>query len=276
MLQAVSGIEDNMANRNGFTVSNPILLLIIGVLTAGILSDGKLYNRQPPLQTIYPHDNAAEQPELIELYHDDQLHLSFIRSNSEWTQTTPIKAPAQQQRVQVLLDTNSYSRRQYPESSLSGTDVFNNSITLKIDGDEFHFGDIEPVSKLRYVRANNHIYLQPDYVIPLLGAANNAFVDLKISNDVQQLRVGESVLGNADRWSNLTALSLVENELADQYSTTPGVDIELLEKNRTIKLTAYHTNKGYVVSAENGFHYLLGSKTAESIGLADLLLTKQP
>jgi len=183
-----------MASHNtrpdGFKISNLTLLLVIAVLTSGILFDGILYNKPLVQQVIYPIEDA----QLIELHLDDQLILAFKQSDEQWSQTHPFSAPAQQQRVQVLLDTNRFTRREYKESQLPDTDIFNQSVTLTVDGNPYELGSVEPVSNLRYVKADKRIYLQPDTVIPLLRAANNAFVDLKITAEVQQVSIGGSSL----------------------------------------------------------------------------------
>jgi len=251
------------ARPDSFKISNLTLLLVIALLTGGILLDGILYNKPVVQQAIYPIDNAQS----IELHHDGQLLLAFRQTDTQWTQTHPFKAPAQKQRVQILLDTNHYSRREYSESQLPGTDIFSQPVKLTVDGATYELGTVEPVSNLRYVRANKRIYLQPDTVIPLLSASNNAFVDLKITAEVEQISIGESSMEQPERWSNLQAIDIVESP------SGPGLDVTLKQHKQTVNLIARKSDNGYVLSAANGFHYLLNTATAESIGLAERLKT---
>jgi|GEM_PF-3730692 len=85
-------------------------------------------------------------------------------------QTLPVTAPALQQRLKPLLETNRYNSRSYALSDIPAAEIFTDAITLTINQAEFHFGSIEPVSKLRFVRSGEKAYLQPDTVLPMLSA----------------------------------------------------------------------------------------------------------
>jgi len=247
------------ANSKRFTISNPVLLLLITILGIGILLDGILYNKAIVKPAIYPIHDAQS----IELRHKDQLLLAFVKNKNKWIQVYPVKAPAISDRVQMLLDTNRFSSRRYKTSQLSGEDIFTDSVTLTINNEQYQLGSIEPVSGLRYVRANEHVYLQPDSVLPLLSAANNTFTDLKISNDVQQVSIANTEFKQPVRWSNLHAIDFVKS------ASGTGIEISLKQNNNTLRLTAHQSENGYVLSHPNGFHYLLDKATAANIGLTD-------
>lgn len=247
----------------GYSLSNPALLVILAVVGAGILLDGTLYNRPQQIPTIYPIEAATE----IELHVDNQLITRFEKVRDSWHQTQPVLAPAHGERVQVLLDTNHFSRRHYKNNEIPSETVFNNPITLTINNASYEFGTLEPVSKLRYVRANDRVYLQPDSVIPLLSATNNAFIDLRVTGKVEQLKIGDTVLQKPANWSNLMATDVLTEAPAGE-----GLNIQLTESSRTLTLVAKVTDAGYSLSHENGFHYLLDADTAVVTGLADLQL----
>jgi len=247
----------------GFGLSNLALLAVIGILALLILLDGKLYNKPHQQQLIYPISDAQS----VEVYFDDELLLGFTKADDLWRQSHPTKAPVQQQRVQVLLDTNKTSPRHYNVSDVPADEIFKDSFTLRIDSKEYQLGTTEPVGNLRYVKAADKVYLQPDKVLPILSAANNAFIDLGITDQVQHISVGETSLEHTEEWSNLMAVSVI----AETASQTPGTEIKLTQNRQTSKLIARHSDAGYTLTTENGFQYLLDPQTAESLGLADLL-----
>ena len=255
---------NRVANREGYRLSNPALMAVIAVLGTGILLDGILYNKKPPQTAIHALGDAQS----IELQFAGEQILSFDKINNDWQQSFPVSAPVQSQRLQVLLDTNKYSQRKYATADVPEEDIFVDSIKLKINDAEYDFGSIEPVSKLRYVRSGDQVYLQPDTVVPLLSTANNAFLDLKITDEVQNITVGETTLEQPDAWSNLTAVDVV-----DDKSAGPALDIEVISNKKSHHLKAKHSDLGYTISQDNGYTYLLDKTTAESLGLADLLHT---
>ena len=256
---------NNKANRDGFRISNLTLLGVIAALGTGVLLDGKLYNKRPQQAAIH----ALGDAQTIELQFAGEQILSFDKINNNWQQSYPVSAPVQAQRLQVLLDTNKYSQRKYAATDIPEEDIFVDPIKLKINDAEYDFGSIEPVSRLRYVRSGDLVYLQPDTVVPLLSASNNAFLDLQITHDVENITIGETTLEQPDTWSNLQAVDVI-----DDKSSGPALDIEVISNKKSKLLKAKHSDSGYTISEDNGFTYLLDPTTAESLGLTDLLPKK--
>ncbi len=254
----------------GLKISNVALLVLIATLGTGILLDGRAYNKPTPMQAIYPLKNTAS----IEVHFDQQLILEFKKNKQQqWLQSTPIAAPALQQRVEVLLDTNKHGQRYYSSTTLPLEDIFKDSITLKIDSATYEFGSVEPVSKLRYVLADDRVYLQPDSVIPLLSGASNAFIDLKITEQVESISIGNTPVTQPDLWSNLTAIDVTPKSA---ILSDAGLKINLVQNGKTLTLTAVRSGKGYVISSENGFDYTLSAESANSLGLEKLLTSSNP
>ena len=253
------------ANRDGFRISNLTLLGVIAALGTGVQLDGKPYNKRPQQTAIH----ALGDAQTIELQFAGEQILSFDKINNNWQQSYPVSAPVQAQRLQVLLDTNKYSQRKYAATDIPEEDIFVDPIKLKINDAEYDFGSIEPVSRLRYVRSGDLVYLQPDTVVPLLSASNNAFLDLQITHDVENITIGETTLEQPDTWSNLQAVDVI-----DDKSSGPALDIEVISNKKSKLLKAKHSDSGYTISEDNGFTYLLDPTTAESLGLTDLLPKK--
>lgn len=262
-MRLLNSRSSNVTHSEGFRLSNPALLAVIAVLGTGILLDGKLYNKKPPQTAIHALGDAQS----VELQFAGEQILSFDRVNNDWQQSFPLPAPVHAERVQVLLDTNKYSQRKYAASDVPEEDIFVDPIKLKINDAEYDFGSIEPVSKLRYVRSGDQVFLQPDTVVPLLSTANNAFLDLQITEEVQNITVGRTTLEQPDAWSNLKAIDVIADK-----SSGPAVDIEVTSNKQSQVLTAKHSDSGYTLSHDS-FTYLLDPTTAESLGLTDLLPT---
>ncbi len=251
-------------------LSNTVLLLIISTLGAGILLDGTWYNQTPEPTPI--HAISLDEVESVTVEVNQQQVLALRKSGKHWQQTHPYAAPVKSQRLQRLLDTNRYSQRSYAASELPVAEIFTDNIILIIDDAEFQFGAIEPVSKLRYVRSEDHIYLQPDNVIPMLSAAENVFVDLQITSHVEQVSIDGANIEIIDAWSDLQAADIISNHSLDDENTR--VEISVLEDSYLRQLTAAHSAQGYTISSDNGFTYLLSASTAEALGLPDLLSTR--
>ena len=162
-MRKLNSQANSKVHRDGVRISNPTLLAVIAALGTGILLDGVLYNKKPPQTAIH----ALGDAQTIELQFAGQQILSFDKIDNDWQQSFPVSAPVQSQRLQVLLDTNKYTQRKYAAADVPEEDIFVDPIKLKINDVEYDFGSIEPVSKLRYVRSGDLVYLQPDTVVPL-------------------------------------------------------------------------------------------------------------
>ena len=235
-MRKLNSQANSKVHRDGVRISNPTLLAVIAALGTGILLDGVLYNKKPPQTAIH----ALGDAQTIELQFAGQQILSFDKIDNDWQQSFPVSAPVQSQRLQVLLDTNKYTQRKYAAADVPEEDIFVDPIKLKINDVEYDFGSIEPVSKLRYVRSGDLVYLQPDTVVPLLSARNNAFLDLQIPDDVQNITIGETTLEQPDAWSNLQAVDII-----DDKSSGPALDIEVISNKKSQLLKAKHGDSGY-------------------------------
>lgn len=259
----VSTMKSKAASKPN--LSNLTLIAVIGILGTGILLDGILYNKAPLQKAIHNIGNV----QTITAYIDSQQVVALKKVDNKWHQTHPISAPAQNLRVQPLLDTNKYSQRSYQLSELPHEEIFADAVTLKINDAEYQIGSVEPVSKLRYVRSGNQVYLQPDTLIPMLTAADTVFVDLTITSNVKSISIGDKVLEQPQAWSDLKGSSIVETVPAGH--TDNVVEIRVIEDNQTRLLTGIYSEIGYTITTDQGYTYLLPDAIAETLGLTDLL-----
>jgi hypothetical protein len=95
-------------------LSNKVISVVAALLLAGILLDGKLYNRLPQSTGIY---SISAYPD-VTVSKDNQTIMKFKHMDGRWHLTEPFVAPVHASRVQPLLDTNTQTLRSYELSEL--------------------------------------------------------------------------------------------------------------------------------------------------------------
>ena len=246
-------------------LSNLFLTTVIGLLGIGILLDGTLYNKAP----THPAIHQIGEPQAVSAFINNQPLVTLERVGNIWHQTYPIAAPAQSLRVQPLLDTNKYSQRSYRLEDLPHEEIFADPVTLKINDTEYLLCTVEPVSKLRYVRSGDQVFLQPDTILPMLAAAETVFVDLNITGKVDRLTIGDTVLEQPAVWTDLKALRIVDTNRTDNANNS--IEIRVTEDDQIRVLSASLSEIGYTITKDQKFTYLIPDTTAEKLGLVDLL-----
>ncbi len=232
-------------------LSNRVVIIIASLLAIGILLDGKAYNRSPQLQSIYSIQNARS----VTVSQNDQTTMAFERHSDQWMLTTPLNAPANAQRVQVLIDSNWQTNRSYSATDLPLTELFSDAIELDIDGHLFRLGTIEPVSKMRYVMAGDKVYLQADHVIPVLRASTSAFVDLTIASNVTAVTVDDIKQENPQSWSGLKALGIISLE---DISEDAAAVVQVKQKTGDQQFNLhYQQGTAILVPPQQAFGYIL-------------------
>ena len=246
--------------------SNRSIVLIAALLFAGILLDGKAYNRSPEATGIY---RIKAFPK-IRVSKDEQTIMQFEHRDGRWHLTEPFVAPVHASRVQPLLDTNQQGIRSYNKNEVDTHGLFDDNVVLEIDAFKYQLGQMESVSQMRYVMANNKVYLQADQVIPLLHAGQKAFVDLAVTNQVTAIKINGQDVADPTLWSNLGALGLITPE---QITGEAAATIAIATKHSRQRNYTLHSIGGIAaLVVENGdYGYLLGTQQAESLGLAEYL-----
>jgi hypothetical protein len=247
-------------------LSNKVISVVAALLLAGILLDGKLYNRLPQSTGIY---SISAYPD-VTVSKDNQTIMKFKHMDGRWHLTEPFVAPVHASRVQPLLDTNTQTLRSYELSELDNGQLFNNSVQLEIDNQLYQIGQLEPVSKMRYTLANNRVYLQADHVLPLLRAGQKAFVDLTVSGTVTSVQINDNNLPDVSAWSNLDALGLITPE---QVSGQPLAVITVNAKKSRIRSFQLYAVDGIaaLLNESGKYGYLFSARQAETLGLTDFL-----
>jgi len=247
-------------------LSNKSVAIICAILFVGIMLDGRAYNRPPDRIGIY---TLPAHPD-IRIKKDNELIMSFAYEHGRWLLTEPFVAPVKQSRVEALLETNHATNRKYTAAELDGPQLFADAISLEIDDFSFAIGQREQVSQLRYVKANDDIYLQADNVIPMLQAGQSAFVDLAVTGKVKSVQVNQQPLADVDAWSNLQSLGLIA---AEKINSPAVAELRLTSPDHHQQTFALHSVEGIAVMIFEGdaYGYLLSTDQAQSLGLIDFL-----
>jgi hypothetical protein len=294
-------------------LSNRSLAVIAMVLIAGAFGDGHLYNRPVISQSIYP----INSPDTIEVKYNNMVVLALRKSDDQrWLVTAPFHAPAIDSRVALLLDSNYQTSRSYTPSELAtssaksaakatgnnAVQLFSDPVELRVNNNLFTLGAIEPVSQLRYVSAKTRVYLQADYVVPLLRSPKSTFTDLSVTESVDSvsmtvysistddaanrqasskavavspgLRTNDNALKHQRsatleqlaQWQNLEALAVVDAELLNQ-SPIARVTIEQA-RTQPVQLEISRFQELFALRpAQHKFAYLIGEEKADKLGI---------
>lgn len=255
-----------MVKQTSVLLSNRVISIIAVILAAGILLDGKLYNRAPKAAMIF----SLTDPATISIRQQDQLIMAFENTNEQWVMTQPTDAPLDTDRIQLLLDSNHQISRSYVAAELPLEDLFPHPVTIDIDGKQFQLGELEPVSKLRYVLADNRVYLQADHVIPMIRAGATAFLDLGLTDSVTAVEINQQSIQNPESWSSLKALGIVPNSKLD---TDPVFSITIKQKSKDNQIFQVYVQEDVVIlsSPSKRYGYLISQQQSEQLGLAKYL-----
>ena len=155
-----------------------LLLLIIGLYWFNNQSNTPVSNSEQ-LTAI----NSSEI-QLITITRPNVEPITIEKMPSGWQITHPIKARANSTRIALLLSLlDSYSYAQLSDSSNKMRSQFGllpAKVSLKLNNYQFQFGDIETISKHRYVLHDGNVHLIDDQVTPLLNANVVSFIDNRL------------------------------------------------------------------------------------------------
>lgn len=269
--------------------SNRSLAIIAAALLIGAATDGVLYNLPETATTIYPFNDARS----IEVKHQDNVVLALQKAEHEWVVSAPFHAPAKASRVALLLDTNHQTARSYNAEDLQTaigyqSESFPDPIELRIDNNLFLLGNIEPVSQLRYVSANDTVYLQADHVLPLLQSPKSTFTNLTIASSVESVEL-EIHLSNTDdttagnphpsrrsptpvspeqlsQWSDLEALAVIDAQLLDQTPVATATVDQTAADKKSYDIIRFQK---YIALYPSGakYAYLVSEEQADKLGI---------
>ncbi|MFW5426845.1 MAG: DUF4340 domain-containing protein [Methylophagaceae bacterium] len=169
------------------------------------------------------HDISTQQQQqtLSAISHDEVTRISIFRHGLDpisiqkdktyWQLVQPINAPANNTRIKLLLsilNASSHAQLNHADDTTLAQLGFDNTNTvLKLNNDHFQFGNIESISKRRYVLHNDVIHLIDDSVAPLLNANAASFIDNKLiplNKQISKLIMPKSNADNTISTDNIT------------------------------------------------------------------------
>lgn len=157
-------------------LTNIILLILIIGLYWFVNQEESPVSSATNLFSLSPHDVSN-----ITIQRQDRDEIALRKQDNNWHITQPFQADANAVRIKLLLNVlNSVPYRQFKPEKSTQLKQFNLApapITLHLNDHVFHFGDIEPLSKHRYVYHQESIYLFDDAVVPLLNSSASSFID---------------------------------------------------------------------------------------------------
>ncbi len=160
-------------------IINLALVLGIAVLV--------LYLNKPPTETVKQHSISAVKSATISsifIYREQRETIHLVKKDIGWHIIQPIKAKANDVRISLLLDLLSTRPKSHfkltHETDLHPFGLGSASLSVRLNDEEFQFGNIETLNKLRYVKHNEVVYLIKDTLAPLLNASAASFIDNRL------------------------------------------------------------------------------------------------
>ena len=157
-----------------------ILLIIVILGLYWFLNQETSIPTQPTL-SITSHDDISQ----ITIARNGLDTISIHKNSSGWQLVQPLNAPANNTRIKLLLsilNTPIYAQLSHADNATRSQLGFSDTSTLlTLNNDRFQFGNIESISKRRYVLHNDVIHLIDDNVAPLLNANAASFIDNKLT-----------------------------------------------------------------------------------------------
>lgn len=212
---------------------NLVLALIIGVLGAlAFFEPGKKKPENTPLATM--DENALTT---ITLKNKDTI--VFEKKDGHWRLTAPFQAPANDIRVQQLIDiAKSNVEVEYPVKGedLAKFELDKPQATLVLGTTTLVFGGSDPINMRRYVRIGDKLDLVNDDFFHHLTASATDYVDKKLLPEnakIKELAIPglNASLGADGKWTREPADSkLNPAEIAALWTTARAIDVKRLEQ----------------------------------------------
>jgi hypothetical protein len=215
-------------------ITNVLLLVVIAGLGAvAFFQPGKDRSDPTPIAAVDPNGLAA-----ISLTNTESI--VFEKQAGHWRLTAPFQAPANEIRVQQLIDiAKSGSAAQYPfnPADRAKFELDKPKATLVLGPTTLEFGGSDPIDLRRYVLVGSTLYLVDDDFFHHLTAAATDFVDKKLlpeSAKVREINIPglNASLGDDGKWARQPPGDGKPDltELATLWATARAIDVKRLEK----------------------------------------------
>lgn len=142
------------------------------------------------------------------------------KSATDWQIIQPLTARANNIRIDLvlsLLHSPSHGQLSVGDHDLAQFGLAPAKVKLQLNQHIFQFGDIEPISKRRYVLHNNLVHLIDDQISPLLNASATGFIDNRLIPANRTISKLDIPLRDADKIL-LDSTIIIENK-SDQWQS---------------------------------------------------------
>ncbi|SFK63109.1 DUF4340 domain-containing protein [Methylophaga sulfidovorans] len=178
-----------------------LLLLVVGLFWFSQHSTNKDTDNNSVhlLTSLNPADINT-----IDIQQRQKNDIKLIRNNTPWQLMSPYPAPASQTRINLILSLLKMpvhgEFQPMDTASLAQFGLDRPTVIVSMNNESFAFGDVESISKRRYVLYQHMIYLIDDDVTPLLTANADSFIDNRLiseHNTIEKISLPHS-LDNSD------------------------------------------------------------------------------
>lgn len=175
--------------KSSYLINSVLIALALGLYW--LLNQPQPTPQQQKISQISPSDITT-----ITIIRDGLDTISLQKTAANWQLSQPFQAPANNTRVKLLLSiltATSYAQLASADSNtLNQLGLNKTSALLQLNDNGFQFGEIESISKRRYVLHNDLIHLINDNVAPLLNANAASFINNKLiplNNQISKLSI---------------------------------------------------------------------------------------
>jgi hypothetical protein len=192
-------------------ITNLVLLLLILGLYWFINQDPEVITARDLISSL-----PVSQANTIHIQRHNREDIIIHKEDGQWIIKQPIQALANEVRINLILNLlTTTSHNQFKPTSSQSLQQFGlepAKVRLYLNDHSFDFGNIEPLSKYRYIQHNATIYLVDDTIFPLLNANAASFINNRLfSNDEHISKLTLPAISYQDSHSTASTIKLKDS-----------------------------------------------------------------
>ena len=201
-------------------------LIVVALATLAYLRPG--LDEAESVKRLSPLSPA--QVQRVEIERPEQEPITMVRGVNGWQLTAPINLPVNPFRIEPLLQLRravSHASFAVDDNGLAQYGLAVPRVKLSLDGEQYAFGDTEPLNGYRYVLVDGTVNLLSDRIHHYLLMSPYDFASLELlspQSELIELRFNNQVI---DDELTLTAWSEAHARRVSRYSE-PESDVERL------------------------------------------------
>ena len=243
------------------TLLNLVMLVIFLSLASAIYFSEQETNRLELLTAI---DTSSIRS--IKINHNNNQTDIIKRDNETWSIRSPANIDANNFRINSLLDllnTPIHKKYAIAEIDLKSISLQKTATSIKFDDTVISFGDINPATRLRYIKLDNFIYTIEDIFYPLLSSNFSTLVSLNLlpeNSEITKLILPNQVISkdNNQFWqSNIASTADGINTIIDDWQHIQAFGAHKYFERNPDKTIDYDEVFIYIKSQEQAIRYLI-------------------